>query len=87
MALVEAFALGVCARALPTGPAVLAVRAKVKSLDAPLPKYGYVAPKITEIGWSCVTTTSPLGSVGCMILPTSSWRTPSTPSIGVVMRV
>jgi len=44
MALVEAFALGVCARARPTGPAVLVVRAKVKSLDAPLPEYGYVAP-------------------------------------------
>ena len=43
--------------------------------------------KISEIGWIWVTTTRPLGSVGWMMLPISTWRMPVTPSIGEVSRV
>ena len=43
--------------------------------------------KISEMGSSCVTTTRPLVVVGLMMLPTSIWRIPTTPSIGEVSRV
>src|SRR5207245_1196432 len=40
----------------------------------------------TVIGWSCVMTTRPFGSLGWTMLPTSSRRSPPRPRMGAVVR-
>ena len=42
---------------------------------------------VTAMGWSCVMTTSPLGSEAWTMLPASTRRRPTRPVMGEVMRL
>ena len=60
-------------------------RSFMRETTSPILSSGMV--KSTDIGSSCVTTTTPVVCPALTKLPTSTWRRPASPATGATMRV